>query len=94
MSCTKAQAQLRYFEAMSRVTQLEILAEQLQKLAVSYGREERAVRGFLREANTPYGNRTTASAAVLRAQADELRAVAHAWHREARADLERNGGAV
>ena len=85
MSQTRAQAQLRFFEAMSRITQLEILAEQLQKLANSYGKEEDRGIPAVREEEAPYRERfENDPSMVLREQAAELRAVASAWHREAR----------
>lgn len=86
MQQTRAQVQLQYHQTLNRICEMELLAEQLTKLAESYRKEETGKRALLREENAVYASgpdRETPGEA-LRSQARELKAAAEEWFHYAR----------
>ena len=65
---------------------MEVLAEQLARLADSYKREEQRKRNSIREADSVYlyEHCGEGPADTLRIQAGELRSAAEDWYRRAR----------
>ena len=86
MQRTKAQVQLQYHQTLNRICEIELLADQLRRLAYSYKKEEREQVRALRDAHAVYLLRDAAAGSgdALREQADELKRVAEDWYRQAR----------
>ena len=86
MQRTKAQIQLQYHQTLNRICEMELLAEQLTRLADSYRKEEQRRKPALREDEEPYlyaaGEETPGTA--LLSQAKELRSAAKDWFQRAR----------
>lgn len=86
MQKTRTQIQLQYHQTLNRICEMEILAEQLTRLADSYRKEERGKQTLLREKDDLY---KTASGGedpgdTLQLQAKELRSAAEDWYRRAK----------
>ena len=94
MQKTRAQIQLQYHQTLNRIAEMELLAEQLSRLARSYRAEEHGSRLSVKETGGIYlyTQPQDSPGAALQEQADELKAVAEDWYRQAReeyrADLE------
>ena len=86
MQKTRAQIQLQYHQTLNRICEMQILAEQLLRLAHSYRQEERGHPLTVREAGSTYaGCREEESPGdALQEQAEELKAAAEDWYRRAR----------
>ena len=86
MQRTRAQVQLQYHQTLNRICEMELLAEQLVKLADSYSKEERNRQWTLRETDGAYlsGKKEESPGKTLHAQAKELRSAAEDWYQRAR----------
>ena len=86
MQRSRAQIQLQYHQTLSRIAEMEVLAEQLARLADSYRKEEQRKRNSIREADGIYLHEYSGEgpAETLRTQAGELRSAAEDWYRRAR----------
>ena len=86
MQKTRAQIQLQYHQTLNRICEMQILAEQLLRLANSYRKEEGGHPPAVREAGNTYaGSREEGSPGdALQEQAEELKAAAEDWYRKAR----------
>ena len=86
MQRTRAQIQLQYHQTLNRICEMELLAEQLRKLADSYRKEEQRKRPLLCEEGEPYlfaaGEESPETA--LLTQAKELKSAAENWFHRAR----------
>ncbi len=81
---TKTQVQLTYHQTLNRICEMEMLAEQMRKLAESYMKEERGKARILRENPEEYGKTGESPGKALMEQARELREVAADWYQQAR----------
>ena len=90
MQQTRAQVQLQYHQTLNRICEMELLAEQLVKLADSYSKEERARQMTLREDNGAdlYGKTEESPGKTLQTQAREIRTAAEDWYRRAREEYQ------
>ena len=86
MQRSRAQIQLQYHQTLNRIAEMEVLAEQLSRLADSYRKEEQRKRNILRDTGGAYlyEHVGEAPAETLREQAGELRSAAEDWYRRAR----------
>ena len=89
---TKAQAVMDYHLRLSKILQIEELAEQMHKLADSYLKEEKNSIRVVREGNTGavYAVHQDSPGEVLMEQAQELRAVAADWYKQAKQEYQEN----
>lgn len=86
MQHSRAQIQLQYHQTLNRICEMELLAEQMTKLADSYRKEEQRKKPVLREKEEPYesaAGRESPGTALL-AQAKELKSAAQSWFQQAR----------
>ena len=86
MQHSRAQIQLQYHQRLTRICEIELLADQMAKLADSYRKEEQRKNPVLREKEEAYeyaGVRESPGAALL-AQAKELKSAAQSWFQQAR----------
>ena len=88
---TESQVKLQYFQAMSRITQMKALAEQMSRLANSYLAEDGNRVRTLRDASggPAYEGGKGEPGNTLREQARELHTAADDWYRKAKAEYER-----
>jgi len=86
MQRSRAQIQLQYHQTLNRIAEMEVLAEQLARLADSYRKEEQRKRNTIRETDSvyQYGYGGENPAETLQEQAGELRSAAEDWYRRAR----------
>lgn len=86
MQRTRAQIQLQYHQTLNRICEMELLAEQLSRLARSYMAEEHGTRMSVKETDGVYlyTRPQDSPGATLQEQAEELKAAAEDWYRQAR----------
>ena len=90
MQQTRAQVQLQYHQTLSRIVEMEVLAEQMTKLADSYGKEKRNKKNALREEDGVYTpeNCEESPEETLQMQAKVLKSAAEDWYRRAREEYQ------
>ena len=86
MQRTRAQIQLQYHQTLNRICEMELLAEQLSRLARSYMAEEHGTGMSVKESGGMYlyARAQDSPGATLQEQAEELKAAAEDWYRQAR----------
>ena len=86
MQRTRAQVQLQYHQTLNRICEMELLAEQLSRLAKSYMAEENGRKLSVKETDGVYlyTRPQDSPGTALQEQAEELKAVAEDWYRQAR----------
>ena len=86
MQQTRAQIQLQYHQTLNRICEMELLAEQMTKLANSYRKEEQRKKPLLREDEEAYGYAADEESpgTALLTQAKELKSAAENWFQRAR----------
>ena len=87
---SKTQAVMDYHLRLSKILQIEELAEQMHRLADSYLKEEKNSIRVVRESSTGsvYAVHQDSPGEVLMEQAQELRAVAADWYRQAKQEYQ------
>ena len=86
MRQTRAQIQLQYHQTLNRICEMELLAEQLTRLADSYRKEEQRKKSLLREDEETYqyASGEESPGTALLTQAEELKSAAKTWFQHAR----------
>ena len=86
MQRTRAQIQLQYYQTLNRIAEMEVLAEQLTKLAESYRKEQQGKQLTFREEESIYcgEEKEDGPGKTLQAQANDLKSAAEDWYRRAR----------
>ena len=86
MQRTRAQIQLQYYQTLNRIAEMEVLAEQLTRLADSYRKEQQGKQSIIREEESIYraGEAEDNPGGTLQAQAENLKSAAEDWYRRAR----------
>ena len=90
MQKTRAQIQLQYHQTLNRICEMELLAEQLSRLARSYMAEEQGRSLSVKETDAAclYARTRNSPGTALQEQAEELKAVAQDWYRQAREEYQ------
>ena len=86
MQRTRAQVQLQYHQTLNHICEMELLAEQLTKLADSYRKEEQRRKPVIREDEEKYvcAEDGESPGTALLTQAKELKSAAESWFHRAR----------